>query len=134
MAFAIYNPKTSPTATLTLHNPEAGDLLRDEPGVVITKNRMGLVTVKTVASRPNYVTRVYDFRIRATAAALSTASPGPSIETVKGLLKAMAGIELKFVYDTDTFYGYIINPDVEIIQVKDNERYMLHLEILESQA
>ena len=133
--FKIYNPSTAVLPVLTLREPLAGDTLRDEAGAIIAKTRLGYVLSKTITDRPDYTIHVYDFNMPATPDEENTASPGPAIEVVKSLLAAAAGIKLKFVYTkdtgTETFYGFIVNPDIEITNTRDDLRYLLHLEVLD---
>jgi len=118
-------PTTSPTSTVTLRNPEFGNVIRHNTNAE-NRNTLGgeFKSVKN-ADWPNQTIQVYTFK------ELRDIDSSSTLYLFKAFLQTTAGLEMKVTdHNGDVWHGYIITPVTEIITEHDNCSYTISFEFL----
>jgi len=112
-------PVISPTSTLVLRNPEFGNNDRQDFLTITRESRHGHPLGYHDANWPTMRTKFFNFH----ALTLVT------INELKAFLLATAGLEIGLVdYNSESFTGYIITNENEIITMKDTCSYDVSFE------
>ena len=113
MSFTFQQPKTSPTTTVVVRNPNFGDIRRIDNNVVHHESRSGeLLSVKD-DDWPDEEFNVYQFSLLQEDETI--------INNLKNFFANFSAQEIGIIdHLGDTWHGYIISPVIDYITEKDN--------------
>jgi len=109
-------PTTLPTVTVSIPDPQLGNVVRVESNAIVRRNRGG-----EIKSVDNW----HDDIIQSFSIATMTRTQRDELEN---FLEVSAGYEIALSFNGEVWYGYIISPQSEIITIRDNCSYNVAFE------
>ncbi len=114
-------PVTTPTLTVTLRNPEFGNIDRIDTNMIERESRHGSSITYKDADWPVIRTKVYNF----------TTITKTVIDGLKTFLTTSAGLKIKLTdHNGDSFTGIIATAENEIVTTKDTCSYDVGFEFM----
>jgi hypothetical protein len=126
MSFALYYPSTAGGPTVTIRNPEFGDVRRVDSKVVIRDTRSGQLSMAYDTDWPADSVYRYEFVVTPRNATNNL------VDALKTFLEDSAADKIRIVdHLGDSRIGVILTPIQEIINVRDECSHNIGFEFLQ---